>query len=237
MTREEAMEKIRKLLRMKHGGTPDEVATALRLAKELAQKHGIELDKVDPDVENERPIGHQDFVHGARVQWECIYAAQICDKFFNVRAFQAVNEAHTKYVMRFVGTGWDTQIAIYVYTFLCGHFRREWATRKRKRRLRNRQAFMWGMYLGLAAKLRERQPEVVQEPGIVLLNRGLARCNAYIAARWELKSENIQPDGKADRSRYAGYIAGQETEIRSGVKGSQPKSGQITSGALQLTFQ
>ncbi len=235
MTRAEAIEKIKKLLRMKRGGTPDEVATALRLAQELAEKHDIDLNGVNPDAEQERPIHHADAVHGARVQWECSYAGMICDRFFHVSVFQSVTEDRTKYCMRFVGTDWDTQIAIYVYHFLIGHFRREWKTRRG--RCRNRQAFMWGMYLGLSSKLRARMPLPVQTPGIIPVERQLARRKQYIQAHWgELKLEGAAPDGDADKALRRGYVAGQETEINSGVNGSAPKAALIVDASRQLTF-
>jgi hypothetical protein len=65
MTRDEALDKIRKLLRMKRGGTPAEVETALAMAAEIARKHGIDLSGVDPDHEPDQPIGHIDTVTSA----------------------------------------------------------------------------------------------------------------------------------------------------------------------------
>jgi hypothetical protein len=216
--RDAIIDKIKKLLRMKRGGTPDEIATALRLAQELAEKHGIDLDAVNPDEESirEKPIAHEDAVCGSRVSWESKYSAMIVDQFFKVRAFKSVNDTQTKYVLRFVGEEWDRQIAIYVYRFLCGHFRREWKTNRG--RLRNRQAFMWGMYIGLCQKLRARQPQT-QEAGIVRAERGLARRNQYIAEHWgELGSTSAKPDTDSAAARHRGWLAGRATEIHSGVK-------------------
>ena len=216
--RDAILDKIKKLLRMKRGGTPDEIATALRLAQELAAKHGIDLAGVNPDEERirERPISHEDAVCGSRVSWESKYAGMIADQFFKVRVFKSVNEARSKYVLRFVGEEWDRQIAIYVYRFLCGHFRREWATRRG--RCRNRQAFMWGMYLGLCQKLHDRQPQP-QQAGIILADRALARRNQYVADNFgELGSTDAKPDGDAAEARHRGWLAGRATEIRSGVK-------------------
>lgn len=235
MTRAEAIEKIKKLLRMKRGGTPDEVATALRLAQELAEKHDIEIGSVNPDEQAERPIHHADAVHGARVQSECTYAGMICDCFFKVSVFKAVTEDRTKYCMRFVGTDWDTQIAIYVYHFLSGHFRREW--KSRRGRCRNRQAFMWGMYLGLSRKLRERMPLPAQTPGIIQVDRQLSRRKQYVQEHFgELTHEDAGPDRDSDKARWRGYVAGQETEINSGVKGNQPKASLIVDASRQLAF-
>lgn len=219
MTTAEAIEKIKKLLRMKRGGTADEIATALRLAQELAEKHGIELGSVNPDDEaNEKPISHEDEILGARVSWESRYAALIAKQFFKVSVFRSVNGDRSKYVWRFVGEPWDVQIAIYVYRFLCGHFRREWKTRRG--RCRKRQAFMWGMYLGLCNKLWERQPPTVQEPGIIVTDRQLQRREDYITKHWgELKESSVEPDGDAAAAKRRGWIAGQQTEIRSGING------------------
>jgi hypothetical protein len=218
--REKIIDKIKKLLRMKRGGTPDEVATALRLAQELAEKHGIDLNGVNPDDEQHaRPISHEDEILGARVSWESKYSSLICHQYFKVSCFQSLNAERTKYVITFVGEEWDRQIAIYVYRFLCSHFRREWKTRRG--RCRNRQAFMWGMYLGLGRKLRERQPLPKQEPGILTVDHALARRNQYIEKHWNLISDNVEPDGDADKAKWAGYQAGLETEIRGGVNGTE----------------
>lgn len=231
--REKIIDKIKKLLRMKRGGTPDEIATALRLAQELAEKHGIDLDGINPDDEHqEKPITHEDDVRGARVSWESKYSSLVVHQFFKVNAFQALNAEKTKYVLRFVGEEWDILIAIYVYRFLCGHFRREW--KDRRGRCRNRQAFMWGMYLGLCRKLRERQPLPAQQPGIVRVDHALTRRNEYIQKHWgKLNEDSVEPDGDAEKAKQAGYQAGQETEIRSGVNGAN-QSAALGMGGVKL---
>jgi hypothetical protein len=144
----------------------------------------------------------------------------IVDQFFKVSAFKGLNGDRTKYVYRFVGEEWDIQIAIYVYRFLCGHFRREWKTRRG--RCRNRQSFMWGMYIGLCQKLRERQPLKEQQPGLIRAERSLIRRNDYIRDHWgELKQTSVAPDNDSAQARYRGYLAGRNTEIRSGVNGTE----------------
>src|SRR5579859_3232137 len=96
--RDAIIDKIRKLLRMKRGGTSDEIATALRLAQELAEKHGIDLNAVNPDDESvrEKPISYDDAVCGSRVSWESKYSSLVCDKFFKVRVFQSISADQTK---------------------------------------------------------------------------------------------------------------------------------------------
>jgi hypothetical protein len=46
------VEKIKKLLRMKRGGTPGEIENALAAAAELARKHSIDLGSINPDEES-----------------------------------------------------------------------------------------------------------------------------------------------------------------------------------------
>lgn len=217
------IEKIKKLLRMKRGGTSDEIATALRLAQELADKHGIDLNQVNPDDETIlKPITHADEVLGKRVSWESKYAVLICKQFFKVSAFQTVNDVRSKYVYRFVGEEWDIQIATFVYRFLCGHFRREWKTRRG--RCRNRLSFLYGMYLGICSKLQDRQPVAPAQAGLIRLEKSLVRRNEYIKERWgDLNSKSVKPENESSAALDRGWRAGRETEIRQGVTNAAVK--------------
>ena len=142
------IEKLKKLLRMKRGGTPDEIATALRLAQELAEKHGVDLSQVNPDDDapKSEQLGHSDPIASARIQCEVRYAGLVCEQFFNVKVFTRTLDASWRgrmvyrYAMTFVGTDWEREIATHILHFLVGHFRREWATKRG--RCRNREAFM-----------------------------------------------------------------------------------------------
>lgn len=217
MSENPIIENIRKLLRMRNGGTPDEIATALRLAQEMAAKHGIDLDSVNPndDTRPLRPVSAHDAFKGARIQMECKYAGQICDEFFNVSVF--TQRSWVEGVkLKFVGTDLEVEVALHIYRFLVAHFRREWNTRTS--RLRNRQAFMWGMYLGLRSKLQERQPKQ-EEEGIVLVGRDLARRQDFISREFgEMTSVSLKPDHNASAALTAGWSAGRKTEIRPVVK-------------------
>jgi hypothetical protein len=228
--KEKALDKIKKLLRMKRGGTPEEIETALALAAEIARKNGINIDAVDPDAEPATPIGHIDAVTSARIQWECKYAGLVCQQFFNVNCLlrQKVRTSSGWYfafdhILTFIGIDRDIQIALYVYHFLVRHFRYCWKTGSG--RCRNRQAFMYGMYIGLCAKLGEQRRQQVNEAGIILLDRQVALRKAYTQSTFgATESYNAEPDGDAEAAKYAGYAAGRATEIRSGIG----RSGQAT---------
>jgi hypothetical protein len=213
MTRAEALDKIKKLLRMKRGGTQSEIETALALAAKIAREHGIDMGAVNPDEDTStQRIGHDEPITSARIQFECKYAGMICQQFFKVQVF-ARRVTWQKRALTFVGTDWDRQIALYVYHFLVRHFRREW--KRRRGRCRNRQAFMWGMYCGICSKLRELEPPPEQTTALVASGRALV---AYIEQHWgKLTSDDIRPDGDAAAAKYRGYIAGRQTEIRKAV--------------------
>lgn len=223
MNTDPIIEKIKKLLRMKRGGTPDEIATALRLAQELADKNGIDLGSVDENDEGPRgqPLTHTDALTASRLAKECIYAALICKHFFQIEPLTQRTGWRVRKIT-FIGRAWDIQIAMYVYSFLVGHFRREWNTKRG--RCRNRGAFMSGMFDGLARKLRERQPKEVNEAAVLRLDRAVVLRQDYMKKNFgETTEKSYKSDDDAKAARYAGYVAGTQTEIRPGVKASDEK--------------
>jgi hypothetical protein len=228
MSKDIIIEKIKKLLRMKRGGTPAEVETALAIAAELARKHGIDLGGVDPDHVADQPINHIDAVTSARIGWEYKYAALVVQQFFNVTCLLRAttkgtgiwDNRVTRHHITFIGADSDTTIALYVYGFLAKHFRRSWNNRTNAR-LRNRQAFLYGMYYGVCTKLDEARKSQVNEAGIVLIGKAVVRRDEYMKKNFgEIGEKNIVPDDDANASRVAGLLAGRETEIRSGLTGT-----------------
>ncbi|MCL5031267.1 MAG: DUF2786 domain-containing protein [Bacteroidetes bacterium] len=116
MTDQKIIDRIKKLLRMKNGGTAAEVATALFLAQQLAGKHGIDINSIDENEPDREPITHGGLESLSRLQWECKYAALIVTGYFNVKAF------YRKFIqvqIIFVGTKTDIEIARYIPSFLC----------------------------------------------------------------------------------------------------------------------
>ncbi len=229
MSKDQVIEKIRKLLRMKRGGTPAEVETALAMAAELARKHGVDLAGVDPDVEPESElITHQEKILTSRLPMEAKFAAAILVNFFNVSV--VIGRTYVpgrilegrKWAVRFVGTNWDIEVAGYIFIFLQRHFRRSWSQRL-NRRLKNRHAFLNGMFLGLSVKLdaERKQTMVGNEAALVFIGNALAKRNAYVAEHWETTDHTLdRDDSNARRARWAGIVAGQQTELRRGMEGA-----------------
>ncbi len=186
MNQDAIIEKIKKLLRMKRGGTAGEIENALAMAAELARKHGIDLASVNED-ESTQNIRHAEEALTSRLPREAKYAAAILVNFFNVNVV-VKQQRHPRrpwdrqYVAVFVGTDWDREVARYVFVFLQKHFRNAWSQRE-NRRLKNRNAFLDGMFIGLAAKLEtERNANRPNEVGLMLIGRGLKLRADYVQA-------------------------------------------------------
>ena len=228
------IEKIKKLLRMKRGGTAGEIENALAAAAELARRHGIDLASVNPDQESAQRVTHVEEVLKLRLPVEARFAAAILVNFFNLQiCFKpAINLPCLRLnaSVTFVGTAWDCEVARYVFVFLQRHFRSAWNHRE-NRRLKNREAFMHGMFLGLAAKLEAQQPK---GEGLILATN---ERKQYLEKLFpNSKGCPIEPDNSsADASKYAGILAGQKTEIRSGLGGSAaPKRTALPAPATAL---
>lgn len=223
---EKIIDQIKKLLRMKRGGTAAEVESALSIALKLASKYGIDINSVDPNDESKTdPITEENISILSRIQAERKYAAMIAQRFFNVRLLLISNileltSFSKKSAIRFIGTKSDIEIAKYVYNFLVKHFQREWNTKRG--RLRNRESFMFGMYQGLYYKLYDQEPKTPATPGLVLFRD---RLQKYIDEKHpNIKSKSVDPKSKADAALHRGFEAGQETNIRKAVKTDKQNS-------------
>jgi uncharacterized protein DUF2786 len=216
MSQESIIEKIKKLLRMKRGGTAGEIDNALAMAAELARKHGIDLASVNPDDEaKSETVTHVEDVLKLRIPGEAKFAAGICVNFFNVgiivrRPARFCWEKKKPNSIVFCGTPLDIEIARYVFVFLQRHFRQSWSDRT-NRRLKNRQAFYHGMYLGLGCKL-EAAKQAQAGVGLIHLSRALERRNEYLSRLFpHAKSKNINSDDSgAHAAKYAGIVEGQK---------------------------
>lgn len=220
------LDKIKKLLRMKRGGTPSEIETALALAAELAHKHGIDLASVNPDEQSEsQRISHVSDILNSRMPAEARFAAAILVNFFNVEVVISKKMVtnggffmERRYILNLIGTSWDCQVARYVFVFLQRAMRSAWNHRP-NRRLKNRYAFLNGMFLGLADKL-DRQKQVQSgSPGIVLISKAVQLRKDYLKQHWPNAEDSPldKDDSDAMGSKLAGIRAGQDTDIRSGL--------------------
>ncbi len=218
----EIIEKIKKLLRLSRSSNAHEAQLAMQRALELAREHEISVEGLNPDeAAREKAVTHRDSEEHLRISYDKEYAVRICCRFFHVRAIfvkvittrRGYPELGTK--ITFVGRRAELEIALYVYHFLLQHFGFCW--RKHRGRCRNRHAFVDGMFHGLYAKLAEGEPPR-DAKGTELVLREL---DTYVAAvvGETTRGEFRKPDHEANAAARAGWLAGQQTNIRTPLKG------------------
>lgn len=118
MTREQAIEKIKKLLRLGRSPNRNEAMAAIAKAHELAAAQGVAIDGVDPDAE------HAKITHESGVITRRIHARKLCHgilkRHFGVMVIGSSDGAI------YVGPDVNIQIARHVEEFLVRHVGSEW---------------------------------------------------------------------------------------------------------------
>jgi hypothetical protein len=222
------IEKIKKLLRMKRGGAPGEIENALAMAAKLAREHAIDLASVNPDEESSKErLTHLHELMNTRLPLEAKLAGGIITKFFNVSVIVSrvgcieAGRLQKRWKVHLIGTEWDCEIAKYIFAFLQQAFRVVWNKRE-NRRLRNREAFLNGAYIGLAVRLEnERAREVVSDSALLVIDRQLARREQFVEKLFpKLQSQDLNLDNSATAATYAGVKAGKNINLRPAVNQS-----------------
>jgi hypothetical protein len=227
MTRDEVLEKIRKLLRLARSANPHEAGIALAKAMALAQEHKLELDDVDPDQPDKPATTHRETPAFGRLSYDRKFALILTRRFFRVSELVQDTLRKTRYgyqigvKIALIGTPSDCEIALYVYTFLVRHFAYCW--NHHRGRCRNRAAFVRGMFEGIYDQLADAEPPAVdsaRDPKAIEISR-----HAYIAEHFG-KTKDLDtnlPDEHASAARYAGYVQGRRTEIRPAIRTEGPQ--------------
>jgi len=221
MNKSEAFERIRKLLRG-NGRTAEEHDTAQILAAALAEKHGIDMAEVEK-AENQEPvrIAQRQVGEWASCPPEADYAAAICQRFFEVNP---IHQCGWSEKILFVGAELHLEIADYIFNFLVREFRWQW--NKRRGRCKNRKQFIYGCFIALSNKLNARFAR--PGGGTALEISWRAKREQYIKESFgELKTGSIAPKQKKGMALEHGYRAGQDIEIRPGVRQGQRPVGEL----------
>jgi hypothetical protein len=211
------LETIKKLLRMQNGGTPAEIETALRKARDLADRHNIDLASVNTsDDSHLNLITHKYFPLPWSLSYDHGYARTLIKTYFNVEPILVqdfdVRDLQPRKRLCLVGTEVDIEIAEYVHDFLVGHFRRSWAHRP-SRRIRNRKSYVYGIFVGISSKLNSDQPAISTS---LALSR-----DAYVEKIFKnitTTKSKLRPARLSDIASNAGYHIGRNTSIHPAVK-------------------
>ena len=224
MPDEAVIEKIKKLLRLSKSNNPHEAELAMQRAMEIAAKHQIDLSGVDPSDDKNR-VTHDFTPIWTRLPIEARYAEIIIRRFFSVDAMESKGgRFYRSAVIIIVGHKSEIEIALYVFNFLVGHFRRSWNNRANKR-LRNRKAFMRGLFEGLFSKLHEAEQKMhVNSDGSLVTT-----FQHYIAAHFGKTETGTvgRPDHDAIAAESAGFDAGRNTNIRPAVHHHETDEGRL----------
>jgi hypothetical protein len=218
--------KLRKLMNT-NGRTEAERDSAEILAAAIAAKHGIDLQQVDlagsrPNmVITERMVG----------QWfsmpkEASYASAVCVKYFEVSQITLIGYDGAKET--FIGLDYHLDIAEQVFRFLIHEFRYRW--NHGKGQLKNRNQFLYGMFIALLAKLNERFSGRATTPGVEISWK--AKRDAYLREHHpNSTARQLATKQRDSRAISAGLAAGRDIEIRPAVKaGTTVKRGELAAG-------
>ncbi len=211
----DAIEKIKKLLRLARSSNPHEAKLALARAMALATEHDVEIEGLNPDeCAQEKRLTHEETEPAARMSYDARYAWSICRSHFNVttvemNCIRLVDGWPRRAVkLAVVGTPAAIVIARYVHAFLVQHFAFCW--RRHRGRLRNRQAFVHGMFIGIVVQLNCERPsakgtELVVRDRQDYIARHIGKTTCMPMGR---------PDHEAHAAARAGYSQGLNTRIR-----------------------
>jgi hypothetical protein len=220
------IEKIKKLLRLARSSNPHEAQLAMQRAMQLAREHDVAVEGLDPDAQAKvKTVTHQDTEARQRLSYDKEYAVMICQRFFRVSAIFRTKVAQVDgwpvlvRFVSFVGTASDIAIALYVYGFLVHHFAFCW--RRHRGRLRNRHAFVDGMFHGIHWQLSQAEP-VAAGRNVRGDELVLAEHNAYIGTviGKTASKEFDRPDHEATAASLSGFNHGRNTTIAPALRPS-----------------
>lgn len=218
--------KIRRLLSLadNEAATPAEAGAALEMARRLARRHAIDLERVRAAGEPGEDIVHITVDLPQRVSLNLKLSISTACQFFHVHAVLA----HPCLVL--IGTEADVQIASYAIDFMKGAASRALSKFVGRRRLADstRKSFLEGFYHAVRKNL--RKGEIEERAGADAM--ALALIVDRAAARRQALKDSLFPGGtqkvKAThggrfnrRAGVRGAIAGADVHVRPAVVGGR----------------
>lgn len=241
MTRDEAIGRIRRLLRLGNdaAASPAEAEQALSRAMALSQQYHVDAAALAASDAAEEPIEHRRIEVGLRFSFNRKKAAVLCQKFFQVEAVISTPD------VVFIGMPSDLVIAEYVFDYVAGAASRALSAWVKGRRLAisTRANWMTGFYLGIHQTLEAaRQDAAAASPenafALAVFDRLAARRKAYLNKMFPPATLKVGPIGGNNRYNrnavWAGYVRGKDVQIRPGLNGNRPPAPQLARPAQAL---
>jgi len=228
MTKQDAIDKIRKLLK-REGRFEAEHDTAQILAAALAEKYDLNIDEIgQTDPQSHPQIEERSVGEWVVMPDEAKFASIICRRFFEVNALQLSEWCQAR--MIFAGLPHHLEIAEHVFQFCVAEFRRAWNRRTSKTKMRKK--FIYGVYLGLHTKLNALEQARIARASAV--PNGAKPLSLQIS--WEAKrdqymqqhypgseSRKIAPSGSRSVATRNGFMAGRNIDIHPAIKAGPPE--------------
>lgn len=227
---DDIIEKLRALLRLAKSDNVHEAALAMQRAHDIAAKHQVDLSRLPAEDDLRAPLGrYMQLPDRLAQEWK--EALNLIHNYFNVDV-TCIRRGGRCLI---VGTALDVELAEYVCTYLvraCRQCLAHWKDGERRHRRKTSggkvASFIEGFFLGLRVKLHaQRKSQAEQHAGLALalaLEDGARARNVFARSVLTGKITTItMPQLRRHRqSGSAGFIAGQSTEIRSGLRGGAP---------------
>ena len=215
----DAIDKIKKLLRLSKSSNQHEAELALARAMEMSERYHLDLHDIDLGEDCNRIV--QERVHvGARISFTRRLVLGLVNSFFRV----TVIFGHPKIAL--VGEKADIEIATYAYEFLVGACSRatsEFARQRRGRLSKTKKcSFVQGFIYGVSSTLRKTRADLAENnPGMSLAIRTAEQQrNDFIGRNIPTKPIKFEQPRTNRTAIVDGYIAGQKTKILPAVRSS-----------------
>ena len=138
MTRDGAMKKVLKCLRLAASSNPHEAAAALRQARKLMQEHG--LDEADAHASEIRRAQAKTRSQGAMPPRSLVQLISIIGDGFRCEVLVRMNPMTRSTTVQFFGANADAQIAAYAFDVLRRQLDKDRAAHTRRVRKRSNKA-------------------------------------------------------------------------------------------------
>jgi hypothetical protein len=224
MNRETAIRKVLACLRLAASSNPHEAANALRQARAMMDKYGLNDDAIlAAEIRTSEAITRS---AGATPPRSVLALANMIADGFRCRPVisrQRVFYGRGKTCIVFHGSGADAQIAAYAFTVLrrqmdadrVEHIRR---VRKRANRERRGEEFAQGWIYGVSKLFPKAELPEGRERALD------ASVRAQHGETGTTTGRDLTKRGRAhDNDRFAGYVAGRNAQLHTGLNGEEQR--------------
>lgn len=199
-TIEDIKRRVKALIAKKNGGTEQEIASALALAKKLMGEWALTESDLGGDQAKSGVVEAGMKPRTAPPQWE-LNIGRICEELFSVKAY--ASSAGTKTTLKFVGFPADIELAIELFTVLKSQVMKLASEYQKSTGCSygERCRFSYGVIFRLIANIKEAQQAVKEEDdarcrGLVLAKKDIVR--AWVKENLKL----VKTGGRVQRDEH-----------------------------------